>query len=201
MIKNFTRMFSYAPFIACGVLMSVTLTTASDVRAEDMRMAVDPYQASNQTKGYARRARRVRAEKVSYSRHERRHAVRAIHNPYASQIAHYASMHGVPVKLADAVVRLESRYNPRARNGANLGLTQVSYTTAKSMGYGGSPAGLFEPSANLNYGIKYLAQAYRLAGGDTCRTIMKYQSGHRAVSMNGANRTYCGKVRTVMASN
>ena len=41
--------------------------------------------------------------------------------------------------------------------------------------------------------------AYRAAGGDTCRTVMKYQSGHMAERMSGANRTYCAKVRTISA--
>ena len=40
-----------------------------------------------------------------------------------------------------------------------------------------------------------------MAGGDTCRTIMKYQSGHMATRMSGANRTYCAKVRTITARN
>ena len=49
--------------------------------------------------------------------------------------------------------------------------------------------------------MKYLAQAYKLAGGDTCRTIMKYQGGHLATRMSGANRTYCAKVHTITARN
>lgn len=37
-------------------------------------------------------------------------------------IARYTSENSLPFELADAVVRLESRYNARARNGGNLGL-------------------------------------------------------------------------------
>lgn len=116
-------------------------------------------------------------------------------------IAQHAKEQGIPVSLADAVIRVESRYNPQARNGSYIGLSQISHRTARGIGYGGSVAGLFDPDTNLRYGIKYLAQAYRLAGGDTCGTVMRYQSGHAAKGMNAANRVYCGKVRTIVASN
>ncbi len=118
-----------------------------------------------------------------------------------SLIARHAKEQGIPVSLADAVIRVESRYNPQARNGSYIGLSQISHRTARGIGYGGSVAGLFDPDTNLRYGIKYLAQAYRLAGGDTCGTVMRYQSGHGAKGMSAANRVYCGKVRTIVASN
>lgn len=114
-------------------------------------------------------------------------------------ILRHAAAHGVPASLADAVVRVESRYNPAARNGVNLGLTQISYATARSLGYGGSASGLMDANTNLQFGILYLARAYRLADGDTCRTVLKYQAGHRAVSMTAAARAYCGKVKTHVA--
>jgi soluble lytic murein transglycosylase-like protein len=110
-------------------------------------------------------------------------------------VASHAAANGIPVELAAAVVRVESRFNPRARNGANVGLTQISTSTARAMGYRGSVEGLYDADTNLRYGIRYLAEAYRLAGGDTCRTVLKYQAGHRAMSMTGAARAYCAKVR------
>jgi soluble lytic murein transglycosylase-like protein len=184
-----------------GVAISLGTTSFdTSARAEDMRMEVESSSKAQKRNSFRREYRQSPRASRTASRHERRKPLAANPHPYGPMIASYAATHGVPIKLADAMVRIESRYNPRARNGANLGLTQISYPTAKSLGYSGSPAGLYEPSANLNYGIKYLAQAYKLAGGDTCRAIMKYQSGHRAVSMNGANRAYCAKVRTVMAN-
>lgn len=113
-------------------------------------------------------------------------------------IAKHASANNVPVALADAVVRIESRYNPRARNRANLGLTQISHQTARGIGYSGSAAGLLDADTNLKYGMKYLGMAYRMAGGDVCGAIMRYQSGLRATHMSGANRVYCGKVRAIL---
>jgi soluble lytic murein transglycosylase-like protein len=109
-------------------------------------------------------------------------------------IARHAAANGVPAYLADAIVRHESRYNPRARNGANIGLMQISLPTARALGYDGSAAGLADAETNLAYGVRYLAQAWRLAGGDTCRTVLKYQGGHRAVTMTPAARAYCASL-------
>jgi len=115
-------------------------------------------------------------------------------------IARYASENGLPYELADAVVRLESRYNASARNGPNMGLTQINVRTAQSLGYKGGAAGLLDAETNLRYGLKYLATAYKLAGGDTCGTILRYQFGHRAQTMTGASRAYCAKVKVITAA-
>jgi soluble lytic murein transglycosylase-like protein len=114
-------------------------------------------------------------------------------------IVRYASENGLPYGLADAVVRLESRYNPGARNGPNMGLTQINFRTAQSLGYQGTAAGLLDAETNLRYGLKYLAKAYQLAGGDTCGTILRYQSGHRTTTMTSASRAYCAKVKVITA--
>jgi soluble lytic murein transglycosylase-like protein len=116
-------------------------------------------------------------------------------------VARHAAANGVPFSLADAVIRIESRYNPRAAHAGNYGLMQIRHQTARGMGYSGGAGGLLDAETNARYGMKYLALAYRLAGGDTCRTVMKYQSGHMANRMSGANRTYCAKVRTITARN
>ena len=119
-----------------------------------------------------------------------------------AMIARHAAEQGIPPALADAVVRVESRYNPSARNGRNIGLTQISYSTARAMGYSGTPAGLMDPDTNLRFGITYLARAWRLAKGDTCTTVLKYQAGHGAQSMTAAARSYCNKVKPqIVAAN
>lgn len=115
-------------------------------------------------------------------------------------IARHAQENGVPVGLAEAVVRVESRFNPSARNGPYMGLMQIHPRTARGVGYGGAPGGLLHADTNLRYGMRYLGQAYRLASGDTCRTVMKYQSGHGAQRLNAANLRYCAKVRQHIAA-
>jgi len=131
-------------------------------------------------------------------------ASRALAAPAGSEgikaiVARHAAANGVPFSLADAVIRVESRYNPRASHAGNYGLMQIRHQTARGMGYSGSASGLLDAETNARYGMKYLAMAYKMAGGDTCRTIMKYQSGHMTTRMSGANRTYCAKVRTITA--
>ena|SRR3712207_3075074 len=49
-------------------------------------------------------------------------------------IARHASENGLPYEFADAVVRLESRYDAGARNGPHMGLTQINLRTAQSLG-------------------------------------------------------------------
>ncbi len=115
-------------------------------------------------------------------------------------IVRYASENNLPYELADAVVRIESRYNPGARNGPHIGLTQINYRTAQSLGYKGDIAGLMDAETNLRFGLKYLAQAYKLAEGDTCGTILRYQFGHRTTAMTSASRAYCAKVKVITAS-
>lgn len=120
---------------------------------------------------------------------------------YRDMIARHAQANGVPFSLADAIVRIESRYNPGVSNGGAVGLMQIKTQTARGLGYSGSAAGLKNPETNLRYGMAYLAQAYRMSKGDTCATVMRYQSGHYATRISGANRVYCSKARTIMASN
>ncbi len=115
-------------------------------------------------------------------------------HPYHALIQRHAAANNVPFFLANSMIRIESRYNPNARSGPNLGLGQISVSTAKSLGYAGSAQGLMHPETNLTYSIKYLAQAYKMASGDTCGTVMRYQNGLRSTRMSAANRAYCAKV-------
>jgi soluble lytic murein transglycosylase-like protein len=119
---------------------------------------------------------------------------------FTDLIARHAQENGVPFALADAVVRIESRYNPDVSNAGAVGLMQIKTQTARGLGYDGGAAGLKHPETNIRYGMKYLGQAYRMASGDTCGTVMRYQSGHYATRLNGANLTYCSKARSIMGS-
>jgi soluble lytic murein transglycosylase-like protein len=96
-------------------------------------------------------------------------------------------------------VRIESRYNAGTRNGPHLGLMQINARTAQSLGYQGTASGLLDPETNLRYGVRYLAEAYRLADGDTCGTILRYQGGHRAQAMTAQAQGYCARVKTLVA--
>jgi len=134
----------------------------------------------------------------SQSRSQRADAAKA--SALKPLIVRYASENGLPYELADAVVRVESRYNAGTRNGPNVGLTQINVMTARSLGYKGDLAGLLDAETNLRFGLKYLAAAYRLAGGDTCGTILRYRAGLRTTTMTAASRAYCAKVKVLTAS-
>ena len=92
-------------------------------------------------------------------------------------IARHAAANGLPAELVHRVVIRESRYNPSARNGGNLGLMQIRHATARSMGYAGSASGLLDAETNLTYAVRYLAGAYRAAGGNPSRAVAYYASG------------------------
>ncbi|MDI7863775.1 lytic transglycosylase domain-containing protein [Rhizobiaceae bacterium n13] len=120
-------------------------------------------------------------------------------SPYSGLISQYAKEYGVPVELAHAVVRIESNFNPKARGSAGeIGLMQIKPATARMMGYSGSAKGLYDPETNIKYGMKYLAEAHELGGGETCGTILKYNAGHAAKRMNPVSANYCGKVKLLI---
>ena len=184
---------------------AIVLRDAEIARAKAAESKGEDVQAEAPKAKSAARAAKAEAVKSETEKHEAR-ASRALAAPAGSEgikaiVARHAAANGVPFSLADAVVRVESRYNPRASHAGNYGLMQIRHQTAHGMGYSGSAGGLLDAETNARYGMKYLAMAYKMAGGDTCRTIMKYQSGHMATRMSGANRTYCAKVRTITARN
>jgi len=120
---------------------------------------------------------------------------------YGAIVARYASAYGVPASLAHAVITVESNYRPDARGSAGeIGLMQIKPATARGMGYRGSAKGLFDPETNIRFGMKYLAKAHELSGGNTCGTILRYNAGHAARRMNPVSAAYCGKVKRHLGS-
>jgi soluble lytic murein transglycosylase-like protein len=120
-------------------------------------------------------------------------------NSYSALISKYANQYDVPVALATAVIRVESNFNPMARGShGEIGLMQIKPATARMMGYSGDAKGLFDPETNIKYGMKYLAAAHDLGGGQTCNTILKYNAGHGATRMNPVSKSYCGKVLAML---
>jgi len=97
----------------------------------------------------------------------------------AKLIKRYAGMYGVPESLVHRVVHRESKYDPKAyhKNGY-WGLMQISYPTAKSMGYEGPPSGLLDAETNLKYAIKYLRGAWLVADNKNDNAIKLYARGY-----------------------
>jgi soluble lytic murein transglycosylase-like protein len=117
-------------------------------------------------------------QQPGWTSHRPRAATRQSHGALDAMIARHAAANGLPVELVHRVVIRESRYNPRARNGGNLGLMQIKHATARGVGYTGSAAGLLDAETNLTYAVRYLAGAYRAAGGNASRAVSYYASGY-----------------------
>ena len=121
-------------------------------------------------------------------RRSMRASARAHDSALDGMIARHAAANGVPVELVRRVVTRESGFNPRASNRGNLGLMQIRYATARSMGYSGSPGGLLDAETNLTYAVKYLAGAYHAAGGNQGRAVALYASGYHGRGVAVARR-------------
>jgi hypothetical protein len=120
---------------------------------------------------------------------------------YLPAIAEEAAASGVPPALVDAVVRIESRYDPTAVGSiGEIGLMQVRPKTAALLGFQGTSAELAEPRTNLRYGVGYLAKAWRLADGNLCRALMKYRAGHGSDKMSALSIEYCRRARVHLAA-
>ena len=92
-------------------------------------------------------------------------------------ISRYALAYDIPESLIHAAVRRESNYNPAAKHGPYWGLMQIRYDTARSVGYSGPAKGLLDAETNLAYAGAYLANAFRVAGGNAQRAIQLYAKG------------------------
>lgn len=85
--------------------------------------------------------------------------------------------------LIMATIMSESSGNPNAKryeekiNDTSCGLMQILTATARTMGYSGTMAGLFDPTANIFYGSKYLAYQSKRYGGRIDHIIAAYNAG------------------------
>lgn len=120
---------------------------------------------------------------------------------YRDLVTREAQRQGLPPALADAVAYVESGYNPGVVGSVGeLGLMQVRPSTAAMLGYTGPIAGLSDPETNIRFGVTYLKQAWSLAKGDLCRTLMKYRAGHGEERMSLRSVEYCRRARSHLAA-
>lgn len=119
--------------------------------------------------------------------------------PLEGMVTQQASTAGVPASLVERVIRRESGGNPRAVSRGNYGLMQIRLGTARAMGYSGSASGLLDPQTNMTYAVRYLAGAYRAAGGNENRAVALYARGYYDVAKAQGFSPYGGS--SMMASN
>lgn len=118
------------------------------------------------------------------------------HMELGSIVDRHAEAAGVPGWLARAVVHVESDWDQSMTGHAGeIGLMQIMPETARYMGFSDQLDALYDPDTNIRWGVLYLAEAWRLARGNLCQTILKYNSGHNATKMTEAAGKYCARVR------
>lgn len=111
-------------------------------------------------------------------------------------IVEKSQRYNVASNLVLAVISQESsgKCSVTSYSGA-IGLMQIKYTTARDIGYKGTPGGLYDCRTNLRYGLKYLAMASEKANGEICLTLHYYFAGLYAGNVITASSVaYCKSV-------
>jgi len=111
-------------------------------------------------------------------------------------VSNIAERHNVPVNLAQAVIYVESKYNPKVIGvKGEYGLGQIRCGTAKQMGFNGKCEELRDPKNNLESSMAYLRYALDLTNNDVCKAASYYGSGIIPTSNKTA---YCRKILAVI---
>lgn len=115
---------------------------------------------------------------------ERRRESLADLEPY---IEDTSRRNGVDPMLVNAVIEVESAWNPRARSRKNaLGLMQLLPETAARLGISDP----FDPRQNISGGIRYLRFLLDRFAGDLRLALAGYNAGEKAVASRGGIPPY-----------
>jgi hypothetical protein len=105
----------------------------------------------------------------------------------SSLVEQTADRHQVDPQLVDAIIKVESQYDPTALSykGA-MGLMQLIPETAQRFGV----ANPFDPKDNIEGGVSYLKHLLDMFGGDLPRSLAAYNAGEGAVQRSGGVPSY-----------
>lgn len=100
----------------------------------------------------------------------------------APLIQRLADLHGIEAALVQAVIEIESGFNPmaRSRKGA-AGAMQLMPATAASYGV----TRLTDPAQNIDAGIRHLKRLLALQNGNIALALASYNAGEGAVARHG----------------
>lgn len=104
---------------------------------------------------------------------------------YGDLIRAAAEKYGIDEKIIEAVINVESGFNPNAvsRAGA-MGLMQLMPKTAASLGVSDP----FDPGQNIEGGTKYLYRLLNIYDGDLITALAAYNCGPGALNRLGIDR-------------
>ncbi len=105
----------------------------------------------------------------------------------AMLINRYARNEGLSPRLVQAVVQVESGYNPRALSAKGaMGLMQLMPGTAKELGVSNA----YDPEQNIRGGARYLREQLDRFSGDLRMALAAYNAGPTAVARYGGIPPY-----------
>ena len=107
-----------------------------------------------------------------------------------------AKEHNVNPKFVNAIVKVESGYNPRVRGSrGEYGLGQILCSTARGVGFNGKCDQLIDPETNLEYSVRYLREALNRSDNNECYAATLYSAGflHKPT-----RSSYCKKIMAAM---
>lgn len=120
---------------------------------------------------------------------------------FSELIQQMSQKYGVDSDLVDAVIRVESNYNPDAESYAGAqGLMQLMPATARSLGVQDS----FDPTQNVDGGVRLLRQLLNRYDGNLRLTLAAYNAGPGAVAQYGGvppyqeTQTYVSRVLSIL---
>ena len=97
---------------------------------------------------------------------------------YAELIASAAEAHGVNPLLVQALIQVESNYQPRARSSRGaMGLMQIMPATAREY----RVRNAYDPKSNIDAGIRKLKGLLEKFGSDVTLALAAYNAGEGAV--------------------
>jgi len=111
----------------------------------------------------------------------------AVRSRFGEEIREVAARHGVAADLVEAVIRVESAFNPRAvSNKGAQGLMQLMPRTASSLGVRNA----FDPRENIDGGVRHLRYLLDRYPGNVPLALAAYNAGEKAVDHYGGIPPY-----------